>query len=127
MLNFKKPERQLLKFANPTEKLLHSLSNKPTKLTLPLNMISLVHSFLLISQNIKAVYFLLSFLLFSSFPSFSSALTDAEVSSITRRQLLHFHEGDDLRDEKEYEVELNVTFPHIRLKVHTLHSKLGKR
>uniref|UniRef100_A0A7N0T4B7 Cell wall hydroxyproline-rich glycoprotein n=1 Tax=Kalanchoe fedtschenkoi TaxID=63787 RepID=A0A7N0T4B7_KALFE len=57
-------------------------------------------------------------LCFACFASFSSALTDAEVSMITRRQLLTLPEGGDLPDDFEFEAsgKLNLTFGNSRLK-----------
>nr|GME14743.1 pollen-specific leucine-rich repeat extensin-like protein 3 [Ipomoea batatas] len=57
--------------------------------------------------------FLLSFLLSSSV---SLSLSDAEASSIARRQLIHLHENGHLPDDYEYKVKVNFTFSNHRLR-----------
>nr|GMD91464.1 pollen-specific leucine-rich repeat extensin-like protein 3 [Ipomoea batatas] len=56
---------------------------------------------------------LLSFLLSSSV---SLSLSDAEASSIARRQLIHLHENGHLPDDYESKVKVNFTFSNHRLR-----------
>ncbi|KAG7037829.1 Pollen-specific leucine-rich repeat extensin-like protein 4, partial [Cucurbita argyrosperma subsp. argyrosperma] len=58
----------------------------------------------------------ISLLLLQSFSFFASALSDAEASSIARRQLLTFLETDDLPDDYESTVVVTETFPNSRLR-----------
>ncbi|XP_019052652.1 PREDICTED: pollen-specific leucine-rich repeat extensin-like protein 3 [Nelumbo nucifera] len=61
-------------------------------------------------------FFLIFLLLFSSQDSFSSALSEAEVSFIAHRQLLSLPENGDLPENYEYQVDVNLTFPNARLR-----------
>ncbi|CAK9178593.1 unnamed protein product [Ilex paraguariensis] len=58
----------------------------------------------------------LLFFLFSSFSLGSLALSDAEASFITHRQLLALRENDDLPPGYEYEVDVKFTFANPRLR-----------
>ncbi|KAF3943064.1 hypothetical protein CMV_030344, partial [Castanea mollissima] len=60
--------------------------------------------------------FLFLSLLFSSFSTFSLALSDAEASLIARRQLLTLPENGDLPRDFEYEVDVVLTFANERLR-----------
>ncbi|CAK9179735.1 unnamed protein product [Ilex paraguariensis] len=61
-------------------------------------------------------FLFISLLQFSSFSSFSSALTDAEASYIAHRQLLALPENGDLPVDFELEVNVSVTFANPRIK-----------
>ena len=60
---------------------------------------------------------LLLSLIFLLSSSASHALSNAEVSFIARRQLLHLHENDELSDNYVDNYETNLTFSNPRLKL----------
>ncbi|XP_059650021.1 pollen-specific leucine-rich repeat extensin-like protein 4 [Cornus florida] len=61
-------------------------------------------------------YFLIFTLLFSSFSSFSLALSNAEASYIAHRQLTNLSQNNDLSDGVGYDIDPKLNFANPRLK-----------